>query len=467
MKRELDPFESKLKEKLQGKAKFPEEILWKRLNDELVRSDQAVFSQKRYWILGSVVLAILSLGTGYFLGINQSGKSAVAQNQVVSSHPSKEGQTFVSRSHNLATKSLQNGTVSEQGTSEQEFSTTSRSSLIRPTFIVPMQNGVMSTHVIARKLDGAAFDEITDKPTITSLTRVNESTQTNGFQEGLSKTNVQESNDLLIDHLMIRKANALSHASPKFVNHLARNHFPTLFSASLAYEPSANNLVQTNRVYGSNSSFSGSEKGLNAHNLRLGFQAQLGRHIELGLGLGTSNYLTQQTLQNQCVSVDPFQHHIHFQSSISPFVIHEDHLHDDPEDPEEHELNFQDSTQFHLNYQLTNTVRSIQIPLTAAYVMQLNKMKLSLKSGLILNHITQANQSVSIAGFNPIRTDIKPQLVANSYYHLLQLSAEYPISSHMTFMVSPRYTYALKSISKSTMLRPNSLGLECALKFYF
>ena len=42
MKRELDPFESKLKEKLQGKATFPEDILWKRLNDELLRTDQHV-----------------------------------------------------------------------------------------------------------------------------------------------------------------------------------------------------------------------------------------------------------------------------------------------------------------------------------------------------------------------------------------------------------------------------------------
>jgi hypothetical protein len=467
MKRELDPFESKLKEKLQGKAQFPEETLWKRLNDELVRSDQVIYSKKRYWIIGTAVLAILSLGTGYFIGVNQSEKSAVAQNQVVSSHTSKEGQTLVSPSNNSATTSLQNGTVNNQLSSEQEFSTTSRSSLRYPTFSVPVQSIEMSTNVLSGKIVDVAFKEITEQQISTLSNKLKESTQTNGFNEDLARTNEQPTSHLDLDCLSIRKVSALSHNSPAFVNHLARKRIPALFSASIAFEPSANNRIQTNRVYGSNTTFSETEKGQKVNNLRVGLQAQVGRHIELGLGLGTSNYLTQQTLQNKCVSVDPIQHHMHFESSISPFNIHEDHLQDDPEDQEDHELNFVDSTEFHLNYQLSNTIKSIQIPLTMAYVMQVHNWKFSLKSGVILNHISHANQLVNIAGFNPIRTDIKPQLVANSYYHLLQLSAEYPISRHMTFMVSPRYTYALKSISKSMMLRPNSLGLECALKFYF
>jgi hypothetical protein len=467
MKRELDPFESKLKEKLQGKAQFPEDILWKRLNDELVRSDKAVFSPKRYWIIGTAVLAILSLGTGYFIGVNQSEKSAVAKNQVVSISTSKEGQTLVSRSNNPATKALQNGTIGEQLSSEQGFSTTSVSSLRKTTFLVPLQNKEMVANVIARKKNETTVEGMSAQQVSSSSPKINELNHSLGLQEELAKTNEQPTSHLNLDRMHIHKASALSHNAPAFVNHLARKRIPALFSASVAFEPSANNRIQTNRVYGSNSTFSGKEKGQTVNNLRIGLQAQVGRHFELGVGLGTSNYLTQQTVQNQIVSVDPFEHHMHFESSISPFNIHEDHLHDDPEDQEEHELNFEDSTEFHLNYQLSNTIKSVQIPFTLAYVMQVNNWKFSLKSGVILNHISHANQLVNIAGFNPIRTDIKPQLVANSYYHLLQLSAEYPISRHMTFMVSPRYTYALTSISKSTMLRPNSLGLECALRFYF
>ena len=82
MKRELDPFESKLKEKLQGKATFPEDILWKRLNDELLRSDQNVAPKNRYWILGAALLVFISLGTGYYIGVRQEASRQITANSI-------------------------------------------------------------------------------------------------------------------------------------------------------------------------------------------------------------------------------------------------------------------------------------------------------------------------------------------------------------------------------------------------
>jgi hypothetical protein len=105
--------------------------------------------------------------------------------------------------------------------------------------------------------------------------------------------------------------------------------------------------------------------------------------------------------------------------------------------------------------------------MTAGVMFQVNKCKLTLKTGLIYNHITQANQVLNINGFNAIRNNVASQLVSNSYFHLIQLGAEYPVSKHFSVLVAPKYSYALKSISKSTVLRPNVLGFECALKFYF
>jgi hypothetical protein len=84
MKRELDPFESKLKEKLQGKATFPEDILWKRLNDELLRSDQHVVSKNRVWILGAALLVFISLGTGYYIGVRQEASRQITSNSILS-----------------------------------------------------------------------------------------------------------------------------------------------------------------------------------------------------------------------------------------------------------------------------------------------------------------------------------------------------------------------------------------------
>jgi hypothetical protein len=261
--------------------------------------------------------------------------------------------------------------------------------------------------------------------------------------------------------LLLTSKAALATGSPY------KKYFPMLLSASLGFEPTSINRVQTDRTYGTGTTYASNEKGLTTMNVRFGFQAQLGRHLELGIGLGTSAYLTQQTLQNQVVEIDPLAENLNFESSISSFQIHENHLQDDPEDQEENELNFQDSTSFHLNYQISNSIKSIQVPITAGFVFNWNNWKLTMKTGLIYNHITQANQVLNINGFKAIRNDVASQLVSNSYFHLIQLGAEYPVSEHFTILLAPKYSYALKSISKSTVLRPNALGLECALKFYF
>jgi hypothetical protein len=238
-------------------------------------------------------------------------------------------------------------------------------------------------------------------------------------------------------------------------------------SASLGFEPTSINRVQTDRTYGTGTTYASNEKGLTTTNVKLGFQAQFGRHLELGIGLGTSAYLTQQSLQHQIVEIDPLANQLNFESSISSFQIHENHLFDDPEDQEENELNFEDSTFLHLNYQISNTIKSIQVPLTAGFVFNWNNWKFTMKTGLIYNHITQANQILNINGFKAIRSNVSTQLVSNSYFHLIQLGAEYPVSKNFSVFVAPKYSYAIKSISKSTVLRPNALGLECALKFYF
>jgi hypothetical protein len=247
----------------------------------------------------------------------------------------------------------------------------------------------------------------------------------------------------------------------------AHRYAPFLLSASVGLEPMANNRVQIDHVYGKGSSFAQNEIGHINTNLKFALQAQYGRHLEVGIGVTAANYQTSQTVQNQVVSVDPIQNHIHFESSVNSFEIHENHLHDDPEDQEENELNFEDSTEFHLNYQLSNNIRSIQIPLSVGFVLNWNHVKFSVKSGIIYNQFTSANQLVNISGFNPIRNDIQSQLVSHSFYHMIQLGAEIPVSPKLSFFLAPKYAYSLRSISKTNLLRPNTLGVECALKYYF
>jgi hypothetical protein len=467
MKRELDPFESKLREKLQGKAYFPEDILWKRLNDELVRSDQVVYSQKRYWILGTALLVLLSLSTGYFIGLNQRESAPLAKKTSVGLRKKTKIAQQLSEKNNKVDLAKMSYTDNENKVKFYQPSTTPLAANTANTLFNdnPLKEKTNSTKVnqvemVQTELNGnIQLIATTNENSFDPLLTVSPSFSLNGSD--LAPL------DFPLDRLNLLKSAKLTSEHPAFINRLQKKHFPVLLSASLGVEANSNNRFTSNQVYGTNSPFSGKEKGLTTANVRLGIQAQLGKHLEFSTGIGTSHYSTEQTLQNQAIGVDPFHHHLNFESSISSFQIHEDHLMDDPEDQEENELNFQDSTMFHLNYKISNTIKSIQVPITAGYVFQWNKFKLSMKTGLIYNHITQANQLVNISGFNPIRTNVQPQLVATSYFQLLQIGAEYPISKHASIMFSPRYTYALKSISKSTILRPNFLGMECALKFYF
>lgn len=466
MKRELDPFESKLKEKLQGKAQFPEDILWKRLNDELLRSDQQVASKNRYWIFGAAILLFISLGTGYFIGVRQEASRHLAVNTASSASKLRIRLHSASpSSQSIGIQALQKkGTVNNlQGKQTKTIESLHKNVLNRNTSLghVKEQNqfstiDIAQANSIENNLTLPSSDAILQTNLKTELPAV-PSTQQNDESDIFS----MEKLILLKSPLFLSSNTTMAKGSPY------KKHFPTFLSASIGFQPTENNRFQTDRIYGSGSKFSGNEKGLSTLNVKVGLQAQLGRHLELGLGFGNYSYMTKQTLRNQIVQIDPFENQLNFESSISSFEIHEDHLHDDPEDQEENELNFEDSTSFHLNYQLSNTIKSIQVPITAGFVFQVNKYTFTLKTGFIFNHITQANQVLNISGFNDIRTNVQSQLVSNSFYQLFQIGAEFPVSTNVSLMLSPSYSHALKSISKSSVLRPNSLGLECALKFYF
>jgi len=460
MKRELDPFESKLKEKLQGKASFPEDILWKRLNDELLRSDQQVASKNRYWILGAALLVLMSLGTGYFIGVRQETSRHIAGNSVHSGRKRTLSQNSVLPSNQGLQKVAlpQFESVSIVESKQLNGNSFVYENDVNRTLSTVQNQDLLSTNIRTQLNQGDINAALPKELVINqSLIQSSVEPQKNHQEDEFTLVKLALRNTPL---LLTSKA-ALAIGSPY------KKHFPMLLSASLGFEPTSINRVQTDRTYGTGTTYASNEKGLTTTNVKLGFQAQLGRHLELGIGLGTSAYLTQQTLQNQVVEIDPLAVNLNFESSISSFQIHEDHLQDDPDDQEENELNFQDSTSFHLNYQISNSIKSIQVPMTAGVMFQVNKCKLTLKTGLIYNHITQANQVLNINGFNAIRNNVASQLVSNSYFHLIQLGAEYPVSKHFSVLVAPKYSYALKSISKSTVLRPNALGLECALKFYF
>jgi len=473
MRRELDPFESKLKEKLQGKAAFPEDILWKRLNDELIRSDRHALSKKRYWFLGSAILILLSLGAGYLIGSQQSQTKQLAANVM----NGKEDKSSIAkkqstRANVFATKKESIPAVSVLSSSEPRNSI----HLDKGKTSSGNRSILNSTDQSIGELNMKREQTIETTPNLFSTSNLNASHDSEASELKASQVRAaingqsyeEASKTILLDQLSIRPMSKLtSNTKTLAAGSPLHKHLPFLLSASVGFEPTAFNRIQTDRVYGAGSQFSSTEKGLISNNYKFGFQAQLGRHLELGIGCGSMSYVTNQTLQNQSVGVDPFEHHIHFESSIHPFDIHEDHLQVNAGDPEEHELNFEDSTEFHLNYQLSQTIHSIQIPVTAAYIFQWKNWKFSLKSGMIYNHITQANQVINISGFNPIRNDIQSQLNTNSYYHLIQFGAELPVGNHFSIMLAPKYTYALKSISKSSMLRPNTLGLECSLKYYF
>lgn len=466
MKRELDPFESKLKEKLQGKAQFPEDILWKRLNDELLRSDQQVASKNRYWILGAALLVFISLGTGYFIGVRQEASRHLAVNTASSASKLPARLHSVSpTSQSTGFQALQKkGTVNNlQGKQTSTFESLHKYELNRNSSLAIINNQDQFYTI--------DLAQVNTKENIRTLPSSNVIENANMNAESSVIPSTQQHDlfdDFSLEKLALRKSPPLLSSNTTMAKGSPyKKHFPTFLSASIGFQPTENNRFQIDRIYGTGSKFSGNEIGLSTLNVKLGLQAQLGRHFELGTGFGTYSYLTQQTVQNQIVEIDPLINQLNFESSISSFEIHENHLHDDPEDQEENELNFEDSTSFHLNYQLSNTIKSIQVPVTAGFVFQVNKYTFTLKTGFIFNHITQANQVLNISGFNAIRTNVQSQLVSNSFYQLFQVGAEFPVSSHVSLMLSPSYSHALKSISKSSTLRPNSLGLECALKFYF
>ncbi len=501
MKRELDPFESKLKEKLQGKASFPEDILWKRLNDELIRSDQKVLSKNYYWIIGTALLVLISLGTGYFIGVRQGASKLVATKNIndlreKGMNPKSQLSSIQNKNRSAQTEdvklnspekvqALQNKTLSEiqlpvgQGKPAQQHK--DHLSTLNGILVNDSRNQSIS---INKQVDFLAtvpkLEKTNQDSNALSVTNLNTASQnnpsdqvtapfTNLLLEQSNMLHLDVENDFNLEKLSIKPIALLqTSTSTSLAKGIPyKRHLPTFLSASFGFEPTAFNRLKQDDIYGLGTSYSSNEKGLSSMNVKLGFQAQLGRHLELGIGIGSLNYLSQQNVKNQIVQIDPLVNQLNFESTIGSFHIHEDHLMDDPEDQEENELNFQDSTSFHLNYQLSNSVKSIQVPLTAGFVFQLNKIKFTIKTGLIYNHITQANQIINIQGFNTIRNNVSSQLVSNSYFHLLQIGAEYPVSKHFSIMLAPKYSYALKSISKSTILRPNSIGLECAMKFYF
>ena len=339
MKRELDPFESKLKEKLQGKAQFPEDLLWKRLNDELLRSDQQVASKNRYWILGAALLVFISLGTGYFIGVRQEASRHLAVNTASSTSKLPARLHSVSPSNqSTGIQALQKKeTVNNlQGKQTNSFESLSKNELNRNRSLAIVKNQDQFYTI--------DLAQVNTKENIRTLPSSNviENANMNAELADAPSTQLQDLfDDFSMEKLALRKSALLLSSNTTMAKGSPyKKHFPMFLSASVGFQPTENNRFQTDRIYGSGSKFSGNEKGLSTLNVKVGLQAQLGRHFELGTGLGTANYVTKQTVQNQIVEIDPLVNQLNFESSISSFEINEDHLQDDPEDQEENELNF-------------------------------------------------------------------------------------------------------------------------------
>ncbi|MEN9702117.1 MAG: hypothetical protein RIR55_1459 [Bacteroidota bacterium] len=425
--KELDAFEKYLREQLKGQQE-PHELMWKRVRD--VVGQQKAWYAKSLFKYALTALTAASIGVGssalYFKSksINDSDQGVKIENPIKGTQLSQ-----LSQAKNQASAS---SSISTDSNSSQTNETTVPS-------VAAWQNTVSSLANNPTALENfVGANNVIDS-------------ESNLFTEGIVEivdpiSYEIDLNESALKQLVPKKINT---RSLQLVKQPVLSSKTNAFSIQLASNASKNNLLAPAYVL-NNSAFY--DQNLTVKNA---LSAQLQYHFPKGwvVGIGIAPQgiqLYENFYQTNVYSYDDKEHYW-FNYIFGQRRVSDEELEDGP-------WPFggsfpppfgSDTSHVHTNYTSVLDLKTVQFPLSFGYERKIGPLDIQLTTGVQLNLLTQARQTLILQGYLPNTTDISNNLTRLSFKQFQNIRFTYWANPHFGVYLQPSYALQLKDYRAS------------------
>lgn len=194
------------------------------------------------------------------------------------------------------------------------------------------------------------------------------------------------------------------------------------------------------------------------------------KNISIRSGLSYSAFTSAVSVSNMSLVFDTLENNLNIETEYGDYTIQQDEFDDDfdDEDPEEEELNEEDSSALNLSYTNSQTLNFIQLPIYCEFGFNRNKWKWSIGTGLIYGYLANAKTEFTTTGYAPVKRNNTSQFNRNSICGSVNIGVEYALSSQFSLKAAPQFSYMFTPINSANQLtiKPFWVGLDFSLKYH-
>lgn len=445
---ELDAFEKYLQDQLKGQA-APQDLMWKRLHDVIGKPKAWYAKSIVKYALTALTAASIGAGSTYVL-LNNNTSSAIPEvknesRQKTISSP-EQAKTYVS---GLVPTEQQNLAPVQHQVSQE----------------VQDQHLEQSTLKNQQAQYAEARAEIQDL----SLVKADEMVQTNEIQHQLQQRVDSDARQVTTSE------NSLQYLTPTSIQLEKKTlvkypKAPLLFtglSLQLSSSKSFNSFQST--PYSLNNSASYTQAASTQQKPSLQIQYHFPKSWVLGLGIGQQQIqIAEHFYKTNVYSYDDKEHYW-FNYALGQRSISDEELDNGPWPTFPPNPFGSDTSHVHINYQSDVRLNIWQIPLSFAYERRFGNFALQLSTGLTLNYIKNATQTLGIPGFTPSTIDIANQLQKWSWYQQQSLRFEYLANKHLGVYLEPSYLVQMQRYKSESGqgVKLNQMQLRTGISWKF
>lgn len=477
MKFEFDSIEE-VKERIMSKKEIPDSILWEKINSKLVEADN-LRKKRRTLIISFSFVSFFSLIFIYFLVNSQNVKKFPkrevknendSQNEEIQSHVNLSDETS-SQKKKLKSADLSSKIHLKQANSNVIHSRSLKTKVSKISLQIAGKSNEQkqkNTQISDSNVDTTNQFNISDRQK-----------NTNGFEyvdEQISsgQSNLKIENSMTIQRMtLLTPSLSKKENANKLIENTAINgtRYSGKIYLGLNLNPLLSNRILTNTGNSAQqyNSLLENERGVFTTNYGISFGYRINNHFSIKTGLQNSNFSTVYSLNNANVMFDTVMNRYSFQTTYGQLELPEDDLtNQNPDDPDESEINAEDSSVVMLNYTNRNTVRFLQVPLVFEYGLNINRLRLFVSSGITLSRLTKAYSIIETQGLSSGKNDLIAKLNKWLYGGNLEIGCEYFVTNHFSLTASPSVNYSLNFINKNqdVRIKPYWIGVNASLRYY-
>jgi hypothetical protein len=446
---ELDAFEKYLQEQLKGQA-APQDLMWKRLHDVIGKPKAWYAKSIVKYALTALTAASIGAGSTYVLLNNKATRSEIPEVKSTTSQKTKlspeQAKTFVS------------GLVptEQQNLAPDQY---------------PVSQGAQGRHLEQSTLknEETQYSEVIAKNQDLTLGKADKLIQTNEIQHHLQQKVESDAPQVTTSE------NSLQYLTPTSIQLEKKTlvkypKAPLLFtglSLQLFNAKSFNSFQSA--PYSLNNSASYTQAASMQQKPSLQIQYHFPKSWVLGLGISQQQIqIAEHFYKTNVYSYDDKEHYW-FNYAFGQRSISDEELDNGPWPFFPPNPFGSDTSHVHINYQSDVRFNILQIPLSFAYERRFGNFALQLSTGLSLNYIKNATQTLGIPGFAPSTIDITDQLQKWSCYQQQSLRFEYLANKHLGVYLEPSYLVQIQRFKSESGqgVKLNQMQLRTGISWKF